>query len=860
MQNKILNTPFATRLSGSTKEIQLRIRSIFQWKKKRFPVWLFTLIVVAILGCVGLVSCKTEQDVLCLGLNAKIVEIDTEHMILYVQDIDEDAKVFGQRCALDCKQAVQENRLIFVDYDTHELTSISIYEFQVGDEIIIEMYTSQKDGAKDATALAEQVQLGTQRPIYEKLSARAKWYGEFFANYQSDFETEAYTGIRNFPYEDRTLIYEDGPENVVESLVSFQYYCQTFLNFDKLKDHMGSDALKLSVENERKNAREGIYFQKIVLHNLAALSKEDFAPGGKYFFDSKQIFEFVDRANYMKDIYKLVEYAIVYADLSWQWSEKALELGPQLGDGRYERLYLVGKTSEDANWKLYECFWGEHVLNRTLEPENADDSLEVQLAKLGLSEYEYPVDAKLTNLMYQTIGSRALVLIEVEGGPHIAGLNNLVMGVYDETAKNFVGDTFDIHGDEPGYTSWWGTDGCLYIMWTNTIYYQGIGTSNGLGYFRFDGQKLEYIYDLPVSARNCGILPDVPETDVMLHPVRENSGSRDFWFTRKAWPVDHGFNLYEKNPDWDGTRSGEGEQWIYIGFVPFAITDHTVTEKAKELILNYIDTTWPLYRTYYLGEEPGMPRLGDKRIDGVFYAGEKGTYETTGVAFRVERSSYNDWGSMYSEPCWMKNQSCIYVILGRNQAGEFYEVRGYDTPNSEKSINQSILEVSYDLIDLEVSLWRDGYPNPVGPGSEVTFFQDSYDGAAQVEVLEGWEPIYWPGDYWTRQSWDGFTALCYHVGEEPGQPDPGAYSIYMIDTTRTDLQNYRGIRVGSSRAEVLETYPDLYDTEYRYATDPDFPGDDYLWYCVNSDGFGAAILFFFEGDVVSQIRLNFMFN
>ena len=39
------NTPFATRLSGSAKETQLRIHSIFQWKKKRPPVWLFTFIV-----------------------------------------------------------------------------------------------------------------------------------------------------------------------------------------------------------------------------------------------------------------------------------------------------------------------------------------------------------------------------------------------------------------------------------------------------------------------------------------------------------------------------------------------------------------------------------------------------------------------------------------------------------------------------------------------------------------------------------------------------------------------------------------------------------------------------------------------
>ncbi len=51
-------TRFATRLSGSTKEAELRIRSILQWKKKRPPVILFALLVILVLLCFGLVSCE----------------------------------------------------------------------------------------------------------------------------------------------------------------------------------------------------------------------------------------------------------------------------------------------------------------------------------------------------------------------------------------------------------------------------------------------------------------------------------------------------------------------------------------------------------------------------------------------------------------------------------------------------------------------------------------------------------------------------------------------------------------------------------------------------------------------------------
>ena len=41
--NKIPSSPFATRLSGSATETELRIRSIFQWKKQRPPLWAMIL-------------------------------------------------------------------------------------------------------------------------------------------------------------------------------------------------------------------------------------------------------------------------------------------------------------------------------------------------------------------------------------------------------------------------------------------------------------------------------------------------------------------------------------------------------------------------------------------------------------------------------------------------------------------------------------------------------------------------------------------------------------------------------------------------------------------------------------------------
>ena len=56
---KIPRSPFATRLSGSAREIELRIRSIFQWKKQRPPLALFLLMLVIGLLCGNLVSCQS---------------------------------------------------------------------------------------------------------------------------------------------------------------------------------------------------------------------------------------------------------------------------------------------------------------------------------------------------------------------------------------------------------------------------------------------------------------------------------------------------------------------------------------------------------------------------------------------------------------------------------------------------------------------------------------------------------------------------------------------------------------------------------------------------------------------------------
>ncbi len=55
-------TVFATALSRSARETELRLLNIFQWKKGRPPIWAMILTVLTILSCGGLVSCQKTED------------------------------------------------------------------------------------------------------------------------------------------------------------------------------------------------------------------------------------------------------------------------------------------------------------------------------------------------------------------------------------------------------------------------------------------------------------------------------------------------------------------------------------------------------------------------------------------------------------------------------------------------------------------------------------------------------------------------------------------------------------------------------------------------------------------------------
>ena len=117
------------------------------------------------LVCVFTLSaCNQEEntDILHLGINAEIVEIDKVNQIVYVIDYGED-EVFGVKCPIDCKKLIADNEIFYVDNETEIVSLIQFSDLAVGDKVTINAYESQLSGISDGIIEVEQILLATQR-------------------------------------------------------------------------------------------------------------------------------------------------------------------------------------------------------------------------------------------------------------------------------------------------------------------------------------------------------------------------------------------------------------------------------------------------------------------------------------------------------------------------------------------------------------------------------------------------------------------------------------------------------------------------------------------------------------------------
>lgn len=150
-------------------------------------------------------------------------------------------------------------------------------------------------------------------------------------------------------FDDRIISISDSIDNELEYTIYQLYYNKTLGDYEKVMELIGEDEnFKIAIQNEEKDFEDGNYMKEYVIYELSVLDKNDIKEISNY--SKIQIKDKIDKLN-------LQQYAIVMADLSFKHNEKSLLLSPQLGDGRYIRYYILGKTSESDNFKIYDVYW-----------------------------------------------------------------------------------------------------------------------------------------------------------------------------------------------------------------------------------------------------------------------------------------------------------------------------------------------------------------------------------------------------------------------------------------------------------------------------------------------------------------------
>lgn len=292
------------------------------------------------------------------------------------------------------------------------------------------------------------------------------------------------------------------------------------------------------------------------------------------------------------------------------------------------------------------------------------------------------------------------------------------------------------------------------------------------------------------------------------------------------------------------------------------VGDSAMDETFYQLLRVWYNEQYAGQRWYFQTEQPDHPQEGDLCLGPVRYEGGSPIEELWGEVYAVEVSRYE-------EGQFQPLSSPSRLVLSRDgRNGAFQQVLGAMEEEPRAMTAEDVVhKVAYGLLDAEVCLQRDGYDRPVGPGNWTDLFVLSEEGEPEIRLLEGYEPLYGEGDYWDQWSVAGFSALRYYAAAE------NTWSANTIDVTRTDLVTPRGVRVGDSRAQVLQAYPEALTGDYwgAYPEAPDMlayvawsghtPGEVHdLSQLEFHEMLGPAILFFFEGDVLRQITLTNMFN
>ena len=113
------------------------------------------IIALVVIGLTLFVGCSSNDATYYIGLNAEIVEINTQTNGFMVRPLDADG-ILGEEYYVDLGS--DEINYMYVDNHTGEIEILSCYDFILGDEITLDI-----DDVIHHQAIPTRVQLTTQR-------------------------------------------------------------------------------------------------------------------------------------------------------------------------------------------------------------------------------------------------------------------------------------------------------------------------------------------------------------------------------------------------------------------------------------------------------------------------------------------------------------------------------------------------------------------------------------------------------------------------------------------------------------------------------------------------------------------------
>lgn len=190
----------------------------------------------------------------------------------------------------------------------------------------------------------------TSEAASEATAAPAQDTGaDLYAGYVQDFP-EVGTMATPVETEDgRTLTLECSLDNEIDQLIYDHYRYELLGDADAALALVGdTETYRATVESEVQNVQQGAGCQSYTLHEMHILTPEEVQGAAPADLDllTKEV---TDSG--------LVQWTVQAVDLSWTYTEAEQAKGPQLDEGRYQRYFLLGKTSDADSWKIYDFFW-----------------------------------------------------------------------------------------------------------------------------------------------------------------------------------------------------------------------------------------------------------------------------------------------------------------------------------------------------------------------------------------------------------------------------------------------------------------------------------------------------------------------